>query len=78
MEVEFEVGSQQRYHICTRINRVESSATRTNTIEVSQKKAINKLWKSGASSKINVFGWESLSKIDVFGWESLFMKTLME
>jgi len=29
----------------------------SSSLEVSQKKAINKLWKSGAPSKINVFGW---------------------
>ena len=29
----------------------------SSSLEVRQKKEINKLWKSGASSKINVFGW---------------------
>lgn len=29
----------------------------SSSLELSQKKAINKLWKSGAPSKINVFGW---------------------
>jgi hypothetical protein len=49
---------------CYEILQKSASAS---SLEVSQKKAINKLWKSGASSKINVFGCESL-----------FTNTLME
>jgi len=52
----------------------------SSSLEVSQKKAINKLWKSGAPSKINVFGWrlflDRLPTKSALSWRHCWHRTL--